>query len=54
MIRQGYAGLLWSKQYYHYVVKDWLEGDPAQPPPSPARREGRNHDWLHLYNRDVI
>jgi hypothetical protein len=54
VIRQGYAGLLWSKQYYHYVVRDWLDGDPAQPPPPAARRTGRNHDWLHLYNRDVI
>lgn len=52
--RQGYAGLLWSKQFYHYVVHDWLEGDPAQPPPAPARRSGRNCDWRHLYNRDVI
>jgi hypothetical protein len=52
--RQAYAGLLWSKQFFHYVVKDWLEGDPAQPPPPPARRHGRNSDWTHLYNRDVI
>jgi hypothetical protein len=52
--RQAYAGLLWSKQYYHFVVKDWLEGDPAQPPPPPQRREGRNAEWAHLYNRDVI
>ncbi|PYQ48314.1 MAG: glucosidase, partial [Acidobacteria bacterium] len=52
--RQGYAGLLWTKQSYFYVVKDWLEGDPAQPPPTPERRSGRNHDWTHLYNRDVI
>jgi hypothetical protein len=52
--RQGYAGLLWSKQFYHYIVKDWLEGDPAEPPPPPARRNGRNHLWAHLYNRDVI
>jgi hypothetical protein len=52
--RQAYAGLLWSKQFYHYVVKDWLEGDPAQPPPPPARRSGRNSDWIHLHHRDVI
>jgi Mannosylglycerate hydrolase MGH1-like glycoside hydrolase domain len=52
--RQGYAGLLWSKQFYHYVVADWLDGDPAQPPPPPARLTGRNADWRHLYNRDVI
>ncbi len=54
VVRQGYAGLLWSKQYYHYVVRDWLDGDPAQPTPPAARRTGRNHDWLHLYNRDII
>ena len=52
--RQGYAGLLWSKQFYHLIVKDWLEGDPAQPACSPARRKGRNSGWRHLYNRDVI
>jgi len=52
--RQGYAGLLWSKQFYHYVVQDWLEGDPAMPPPPASRRQGRNHDWTHLYSRDVI
>jgi hypothetical protein len=54
VVRQGYAGLLWSKQYYNYVVRDWLEGDPAQPPPPPERRLGRNHGWPHLHNRDVI
>jgi hypothetical protein len=54
VVRQAYASLLWSKKFYHYVVKDWLEGDPAQPPPPASRRTGRNHDWLHLYNRDVI
>ena len=53
--RQAYAGLLWSKQFYHYVVKDWLEGDPDQPAP-PAERQitARNQDWPHLYARDVI
>src|SRR5881296_462535 len=54
VVRQAYASLLWSKKFYHYVVRDWLEGDPAQPPPPPSRRQGRNHDWPHLYNRDVI
>jgi hypothetical protein len=52
--RQAYAGLLHSKQFYHYVVKDWLEGDPAQPSPPRERLEGRNADWQHLFNRDVI
>ena len=52
--RQCYAGLLWSKQFYHYIVQDWLNGDPAMPPPPPARRNGRNHEWTHLYARDVV
>jgi len=52
--RQAFAGMLWSKQYYHYVVKDWLEGDPAAPPPPPGRVEGRNRDWSHLFTRDVV
>ncbi len=52
--RQAYAGLLWSKQFYHDVVKDWLAGDADQPPPPASRRDGRNHDWPHLFNRDVI
>ncbi len=52
--RQAYAGLLWSKQFYHYGVAQWLEGDPAQPAPPAGRELGRNHDWKHLYNRDVI
>jgi hypothetical protein len=52
--RQAYAGLLWTKQFYHYAMEDWLDGDPSQPPPPEGRREGRNADWRHLYNRDVI
>jgi len=52
--RQAYAGLLWTKQFYHYSVADWLEGDPAQPAPPASRKNGRNADWTHLYNRDVI
>lgn len=52
--RQAYAGLLWSKQFYHYVVKEWLEGDPDQPKPPQERKKGRNADWTHLFARDVI
>jgi hypothetical protein len=47
--RQAFAGMLWSKQSYHYVVHDWLNGDPAGPPPPPERQQGRNHEWMHLY-----
>jgi hypothetical protein len=54
VLRQGYAGLLWSKQFYHYVVEHWLEGDPAQPMPPDGRVEGRNMGWPHVFNRDVI
>jgi hypothetical protein len=52
--RQACAGLLWTKQFYHYSIRDWLEGDPSQPKPADGRKRGRNHDWPHLYNRDVI
>jgi len=54
IIRQAYAGLLWNKQFYHYVVEDWLQGDPGMPPPPQSRDQGRNSDWPHLFNRDVI
>jgi hypothetical protein len=54
VMRQGFGGMLWSKQFYHYEVKRWLDGDPGNPPPPPERREGRNHEWPHLYNADVI
>ncbi len=54
VMRQGYAGLLWSKQFFHYITSHWLEGDPAQPEPPASRRGGRNAEWSHVYNRDVI
>ena len=54
VIRQAYAGLLWTKQFYYYTIHEWLAGDPAQPPPPPERLHGRNHNWPHLYNRDVL
>jgi len=52
--RQAYAGLFWSKQFYHYVVKEWLDGDPDQPKPPRSRKRGRNSDWKHLFARDVL
>ena len=54
VMRQSLGGLLWSKQFYHYVVKEWLDGDPKQPPPPPERLSGRNCKWGHLYNEDVL
>jgi len=54
VMRQGFAGMLWSKQFYNYTIKDWLEGDPAQPKPPEERLQGRNAAWTHLFNADVI
>jgi hypothetical protein len=54
VMRQSLAGLLWSKQFYHYVQRVWLLGDPDGPPPPEERKNGRNRDWTHLYNADVI
>jgi hypothetical protein len=54
VMRQAYAGMLWSKQFYHFDVKTWLEGDPAGPPPPKERLHGRDKDWTHLYNDDII
>ena len=52
--RQAFAGMIWSKQFYHYDVQEWLQGDPTQPPPPPERKHGRNQDWTHLNNAEVI
>ena len=52
--RQALAGLIWSKQFYYFDVPRWLEGDPGLPAPPPERRQGRNRDWGHLNNADVI
>jgi hypothetical protein len=52
--RQAFAGMIWSKQFFHYDVTQWLNGDPAQPPPPSDRKHGRNADWRHLNNAEVI
>jgi hypothetical protein len=54
VMRQAYAGLLWCKQFYHYDVRRWLDGDPAEPPPPKERLHGRNKEWTHLYNEDIL
>jgi hypothetical protein len=52
--RQAFAGLLWSKQYFNFDIATWINGDPAQPPPPASRKRGRNAEWGHLQNADVI
>ena len=52
--RQAFSGMLWTKQFYNYVVEDWLKGDPAFPPPPEERKNERNHNWTHLYADDVL
>jgi hypothetical protein len=52
--RQAFAGLIWSKQFYHFDVDHWLSGDPATPAPPPQRAQGRNRDWKHVSASDVL
>ena len=52
--RQAFAGMLWNKQFYYYVVEDWLNGDPTQPNPPEGRKQVRNAEWKHLFNDDII
>ena len=52
--RQAFAGMLWSKQFYNYDIPRWLNGDPPLPPPPANRHQGRNKEWLHLNNNDII
>jgi len=54
VMRQAYAGMLWCKQFYHYDVRRWLEGDPSEPTPPKERLHGRNKEWTHLYNEDIL
>jgi hypothetical protein len=52
--RQAFAGLIWSKQYFNFDVSRWIAGDAGQPMPPASRKRGRNAEWGHLYNADVI
>ena len=52
--RQAFAGMLWNKQFYYYVVEEWLKGDPSELPPPEPRQGIRNHDWIHFFSDDII
>ncbi len=52
--RQALAGMIWSTQYFYYHIPEWLAGDPSQPPPPLERRHGRNYEWKHLNNADIV
>jgi hypothetical protein len=52
--RQAFAGMLWSKQWYYFVVRDWLAGDPAGPPPPDGHRRGRNNEWAHVHSDEIL
>ena len=52
--RQAFAGMIWSKQFFYYDVPEWIQGDPNQPAPPPERKHGRNREWSHLNNADII
>lgn len=54
IMRQGLAGMLWNKQFYYYIQKDWIEGDPGQPPPPPERKNIRNQEWTHLHIDNIL
>ncbi|OBZ68055.1 hypothetical protein A0H81_11924 [Grifola frondosa] len=54
IMRQALGGMLWTKQYYQFIQKEWLQGDPAQPPPPPERKYIRNKDWKHMYIADIL
>jgi len=52
--RQAFAGMLWSKQFYYYVIEEWLKGDPAAPAPPTERKRGRNSEWIHFNTEDIL
>ena len=52
--RQALSGILWSKQYYHFDVEKWLTSSDGISPINDGKKFGRNHDWKHLKNQDII
>jgi hypothetical protein len=54
IMRQALAGMLWTKQFYYFVQREWINGDPGQPPPPPERKYIRNREWKHMYIEDIL
>ncbi|GAA5886716.1 hypothetical protein JCM6882_005867 [Rhodosporidiobolus microsporus] len=54
VMRQALSGMLWTKQFYMFIQKEWLEGDPGQPAPPPERKWIRNHEWKHAHMEDIL
>jgi hypothetical protein len=52
--RQAFSGMLWTKQFYYYVVDEWIKGDSRAPEPPGERKNGRNSGWAHLHNDDIL
>lgn len=54
IMRQALGGMLWTKQFYKFIQKEWIDGDPAQPPPPPERKFIRNREWKHMHIADIL
>ncbi|GAA6016923.1 hypothetical protein JCM8202_004482 [Rhodotorula sphaerocarpa] len=54
VMRQALSGMLWTKQFYMFIQKEWIEGDPGQPPPPPERKFIRNREWKHMHVEDIL
>ncbi|MBW0485669.1 hypothetical protein O181_025384 [Austropuccinia psidii MF-1] len=54
IMRQALAGMLWTKQFYHFVQREWITGDPGQPAPPPERKSVRNREWKHMHIEDIL
>ncbi|GAA6004240.1 hypothetical protein JCM10207_002500 [Rhodosporidiobolus poonsookiae] len=54
VMRQALSGMLWTKQFYMFIQKEWIEGDPGQPPPPPERKNIRNKEWKHMHIEDIL
>ena len=54
IMRQAFAGMLWSKQFYYYDISRWLEDRFPGAAPASRRAKVRNSEWTHMVNADVL